>query len=89
MACFSLGWLEQVLIYLVIICAIIAILKLLIPFLVSVLEPLFGGGAAIVGQIINIILIAIVAIFVIYIVFALLSCLLGGGGFSMLPPRPR
>ncbi len=87
MGCFSLGWLEQVLINLVIICAIIAILKLLVPLLVGLLSPLMGGGAAIIGQIITIILYAIVAIFVIYIVFGLIQCLVGAGGFSLLPHR--
>ncbi len=87
MGCFSLGWLEQVLINLVIICAIIAILKLLVPLLVGLLSPLMGGGAAVIGQIITIVLYAIVAIFVIYIVFGLIQCLVGSGGFSLIPHR--
>lgn len=85
--CFSLPWLESVLVQLVIICAIIAIIRLLVPFLVGVLSPLLGGGASVIGQIINIALVAIVAIFVIYLVFGLISCLIGSGGFSLLPHR--
>ncbi len=88
MSCLTLGWLEQLLINLVIIFAIVAILKLLVPLLVGLLEPLLGGAAAIIGQIITIVLYAIVCIFIIYIIFGLLSCLIGsGGGFSLIPHR--
>ena len=84
MSCFSLQWLEQILIYLVCVGAVIAIIRLIVPW---VLEQI---GIPLVGQVINIILWAIVCILVIYIVFALLSCLLGGGGLgSMLPPGHR
>ena len=76
--CFSLGWLEQLLVYLVIVGAIIAILRLIVPWVLGQL------GIPIVGQVINIILWAIIAIMVIYICFALLSCL-AGGGFPLIP----
>lgn len=79
--CFSLPWLEQVLIYIVIVCAIIGILKLLIPFVLGQL----GAGGGVIAAAINIVLWAIIAIFVIYICFALISCLAGGGGLSLLP----
>lgn len=39
--CFSLAWLEQLLIWLVIVCAVIGILKLIVPF---VLTQLGAGG---------------------------------------------
>jgi hypothetical protein len=77
--CFSLPWLEQVLVWLVIVCAIVAIIRLLVPFLTSML------GVPIVGQVVNIILWAIIAIVCIYIIFALLSCLLSMGGGLHLP----
>jgi hypothetical protein len=83
MGCFSLGWVEQLCIDLVIICAIIAIIKLLIPLLVGLLSTFMPGGAAIIGQILMIVLWAIVCIFVIYIIFGLLSCLVGSGGFHV------
>lgn len=81
--CFSLGWLQSLLVYLVIIAAIIALLRLLLPY---VLNALGAGGGVIQGAI-NIVLWAIVAIFVIYIVFGLISCLAGAGSLSLLPHR--
>lgn len=79
MGCFTLQWLEQVLIWCVILGAIIAIIRLIVPWVLSFV------GIPIVGQVINIILWAIVAIIVIYVVFALLSCLLSmAGGFPGL-----
>ena len=84
MSCFTLQWLEQVLVYLVVLFAIIAIIKILVPFVLSLV------GVPVVGQVINIVLWAIVAIIVIYICFALIGCLVGmGGGFhSLMPPHP-
>ena len=81
MGCFTLGWLEQFLVWCVIVGAIIAIIRLVVPWAVSQL------GIPIVGQVINIVLWAIVCIYIIYIVFALLSCLIGMGGVSLLPPH--
>lgn len=83
MGCFSLGWLEQLLVYCIIVFAVIAIIRLIVPWVLSQV------GVPILGQVINIILWAIVCIIVIYIVFSLLSCLLGGGGLSLLPPGHR
>jgi len=78
--CFTLGWLQQVLVWCVILGAIIAIIQLLVPWVLSFV------GLPIVGKVINIVLWAIVAIIVIYVVFALLGCLLGmAGGFPGLP----
>ncbi len=74
MSCFSLGWLEGLCVDLIIIAAIVAIIRLVVPWLLSLL-----GAGGIVAQIINIVLWAIVAIFAVYIVFGLLSCLVGGG----------
>jgi hypothetical protein len=76
MGCFSLGMLEQLLIWLVIICAVIAIIKLLLIPLV--LSPM-GQPGAIIIQVVNIIVWVIVAIAIIYIVFDLLQCAIGGG----------
>lgn len=74
MACFTLGFLQSLIIQIIIIAAIIAIIKLLVPFLVSL------TGWPILGQILMIVLWAIVAIMVVYLIFALLSCLMGSGG---------
>jgi hypothetical protein len=78
MGCLSLGFLEQLLVWLVIASAVIAVLKLLIPWITSMTFP-------IVGQVLQIILWAVVAIIAIYIVFALLSCLIGGVGGLHFP----
>lgn len=84
MGCFSLGWLEQLLIWLVIVCAVIGILKLIVPFVLAQL----GAGGGVIMQAINIVMWAVIAIFTIYVCFALISCLLGsGGGMSLLPHR--
>ncbi len=74
MSCLSLGFLEALIIQCIIIGALIAVIQLLVPWLVSF------TGWPILGQVIMIILWAIVAILVVYIIFALLSCLLGSGG---------
>ena len=76
--CFSLGWLEQLLVWLVIVAAIIMILKLVVPWVASQL------GIPIISQVLSIVLWAVIIIFVIYFCFALLSCL-GGGGLPLFP----
>lgn len=83
MGCFGLQWLEQLFIYIIVVCAIIAIIKLLLPLVFAQL----GGPGSVLVQIINIVLWAVIACFVVYIAFALISCLLGGGGLSLIPHR--
>jgi len=83
MPCFSIGWVETLIIDLIVICAVVAIIKLLVPLLVGMLGSVMGEGAAIVGQISMILLWACVCIFVCYIIFGLLGCLLGTGGFHV------
>jgi hypothetical protein len=81
--CFSLEWIETLLIWLVIVVAIVAILKLLVPWIFA---QIGGNPTGPLMAIVNIFIWAVIAIFVIYIVFALISCLLGmGGGFSLFP----
>jgi hypothetical protein len=77
--CFSLAWLEQLVIWLIVIAAVIAIIKLLVPLLDSLI------GIPIIGQIIMIALWAFVAIAVVILIFGLLSCLLGGSGTLGFP----
>ena len=79
--CFTLGWLQQFLVWCVIVGAIIAIIRLVVPWVMAQV------GIPLLAQAINIILWAVVCIFVIYIIFALLSCLVGMGGVSLLPPH--
>ena len=77
--CFSLGWLQQLFVWIIIICAIIAIIKILLPYVMSFAGEL-GGAAAVIIAVVKIVFWAIVAIMVVYVVFALISCLLGMGG---------
>jgi hypothetical protein len=77
--CFSLQWIMQLCIYIVIVIAIWSIIKLLLPYVTQFMP-------AIVVQIIQIVLWAIVAIICIYIIFGLISCLLGAGG-GLVPFR--
>ena len=83
--CFSLQWVEQILIWLVVVGCVVALLRLLLPWILG----MFGVGGGILMQAINIVIGAIIAVFVIVIIFDLISCLLGSGGsmFS-LPHRP-
>ncbi len=78
--CFTLAWLEQLLVWLVIVGAVISILRLVLPWVAAQI------GIPLVGQVISIILWAVIVILVIYVCFALLSCL-GGGGFPPLLPH--
>lgn len=79
--CFTLGWIEQLLVWIVIVIAVVAVIKLLLPWLSSLVP---GGG--LVTSIISIVLWAVIAIAVIYFVFALISCVAaGGGGFPLFP----
>lgn len=76
-----MSWLEQFLVYCIIVAAVIAIIRLIVPWVLAQI------GIPLIAQVINIVLWAVVCIFVIYIAFALLSCLIGGGGLSLLPPH--
>jgi hypothetical protein len=76
--CFSLGWIENLLIWLVVVCAIVAIVRLLLPLAMSPFP--------IVIQILNIVMYAVIAIAVIVLLFDLLACLVG---FPRLWGTPR
>lgn len=87
MACFSLEWLKDLLIWLVIVLVVIGIVKLLIPALMSWFGAPPGGGS--VMTILGYILWGIVAIAVIIFVFDLITCALGNGGTGLSFPRAR
>ena len=70
MGCFSIAWLVQLVVWLIIVCAIAAICKLLLPYVFNAL----GVAGGVVLQVINIIIVAVVAIFVIYVLYDLISC---------------
>lgn len=78
--CFSLAWLLQLCVWIVIVVALISILRIVIPWVAS-----WAGFPAPVLAILNIIIWAIVCIVALYIIFDLLACLFGGGmGFPRL-----
>jgi membrane protein DedA with SNARE-associated domain len=77
--CFSIGWIEQLCVWIVIVIALISILRIVVPWLAGIVS-LPGPVIAI----INIVIWAVIAIAAIYIIFGLLSCLFTGG-FSLLP----
>jgi len=81
MSCLSLGFIENLCIELIIICAVIAAIRVVVPLLLSLIGAPVGGAIA---QLINIVLWAIVAIMVVMVVFGLLSCLIGGAPFHLL-----
>jgi hypothetical protein len=81
MGCFSLAWVEQVCIFIVIVIALWSIIQLVLPYLTQFLP-------ALVVQIIRIVIWACIAIACIVIIFSLLSCLIGmGGGLMHFPGR--
>jgi hypothetical protein len=83
--CFSLPWLEAWLVWLIVICAVVALLRLLIGFVL----PKLGIGGEILGFVvkaITIVIWAIVCIALVYFVFDLIACL--GPGMPRLPGRP-
>lgn len=70
--CFSLQWIEQILIWAVVVVAIVAIIKILI----AIVLPQLGWAGSIIMQVLNIVMWAVIAIFVIIICFDLISCLI-------------
>ena len=80
MACFSMEFLKQVLIWLVVIGAVFAILQIIIPLVMAQVGASMGGIWAVVVQIVKIVLWALVIIFLIIFAFDMISCLLGYTG---------
>lgn len=70
MGCFSLAWVIQTLIWLVVIGAIVAIIRVVLPLILE----LFGFAGDIAMRVFNIILLAVVIIAVLYLCLDLLSC---------------
>lgn len=76
--CFSVAFLFQLLIWLVIIGAIYAILQLVVPYVLSQL----GSPGGLLAQVIKIILWAVIVVLVLYLIWDLVDCLVGSGGLS-------
>lgn len=81
MTCFDLTWVMSILIWAVVIGAIIAVVRLLLPRVLAQ----FGAAGSLVLSILNIIVWAVVLIVIIIFAFELLSCLSG----SLRMPRLR
>jgi hypothetical protein len=84
--CFGLEWFMHVLIMLVIVCGVIALLRLLVAFVL----PRLGLGGEIVAFIVSaayIVMWVVICIAAIYFIFSLVSCLIGSGGAAL--PRLR
>lgn len=81
MPCFSLNWLGQLLVWCVIIGAVIAIVKILLPYVLSQ----FGEPGNVIIRVLTIVMWAFVAVFVIWLCVDLIQCLLGAGGGIRLP----
>lgn len=75
--CFSAAGIENFLIWLVVVCVVIGILKILVPWILSLAGVGITGP---VSQIINILIIALIIIAVIIVAFSLIECL--GPGFG-------
>ncbi len=75
--CVSLTWVLYLLIWAVVIGAVVAILRLLLPYVLG----LFGVAGDMVMRVINILIGAILIIAVIYLVIDLVSCL---GGMRLI-----
>lgn len=84
--CFSLEWIEHLLILAVIVGAIIAILQVIVSFVLPKLPAPFQEIAGVISAIIRIVIWAIVIIAVIVFAFSVISCLWSYGG-GILPHR--
>lgn len=73
--CFSIAWIGQMLIWLIVVCAVVAIIQVLLRFVLPGLAP--AGGP--VMQILTIVMYAAVAIFIVFIIVQLLECVVYGG----------
>jgi hypothetical protein len=72
--CFSLAWLEQFLVWLIIVCAVVTLLRLLISFVIPKLG-LVGEGIGFVVKALTIIIWATICIALVYFIFDLIICL--------------
>lgn len=83
--CFSLVWIREILIWLVVLGAVWAILKIIVPLILSQLGITLGAIGTAIIRILWIVFIAAVLIAVVIFAFDMISCLLGSG--SVIPRR--
>lgn len=74
--CFSLAWFVSLLVWIVVICGVVAIFRLVLPVVLGWL----GMAGTLVMQVLNIILAVVVIVTLIWFLFDLLTC---AGGMGM------
>lgn len=70
--CFSVGWLLHLLVVLIVVCAVVAILRIWV-------FPLLSSVDGRITQTVSVVVWVFAAVFAVYVCFELLACLLGGG----------
>ena len=75
MACFSLLWIQKLIIWIIVIAAIVAIIRIVVPWLTSITGGAMPGPVL---AILNIVMWAVIAIAVVIIVFDLIACIASG-----------
>jgi len=81
--CFSVLWLVQTLVWLVVVCGLVAILMLLLPIVLGWL----GVAGDLVMRVIRIIVMVIVIVALIWFLYDLYVCATVGGGVLRTPAR--
>lgn len=81
--CFSVAFLGALLVKLIVLCAIFAIIRLVIPAALGQ----FGFAGGIIGQIINIVAWAVFWIIVVWFMVDVIECLFSMGGGSLFGPH--
>lgn len=84
--CVSWGWVENLLIWLVVVGVVFALLRLLVPFILSKLGIPLGDVWAIILRACSIVLTGIILVALILFIFGLIGCLTGGMP-SLIPHR--
>jgi hypothetical protein len=88
--CFSLDWLRQICILLIVLGGVFAILKLVIPYVIAKSGFAMGEGFNLIVRCIRIVIYVIIACIVVFICFELIACLLSmTGGLSMPSLKPH
>jgi len=99
MSCLSLAFWYDVAVYIVVVVAVCALLRLLIMAMGGTQAPLWpptflppqGAPSGFVGFLaaaINIIIWVVIMLFILWLIFTLLGCLLGSVGWPLRFPRP-
>lgn len=73
--CFSLEWLRDVLIWIIVICAVVALIQLLTRFVVPKLTNVSAEVISFIIQALTIIMWAVICIAAVIFIFSLISCL--------------